>query len=91
MTILEQERLEDLADEEMRLLAALMLAEAIVESTPEEDEEDEYFARMARDLGVERETSGRLAELQGELGMLLEAGCSVVEAQYLTKLEGEVN
>lgn len=96
MTILELKRLEDLEGEEMRLLAAVMLSEEIVESapTPEEFAEQEwdlYFASLARQYGVERETPERLAELQGELAMLLEAGCSSVEAQYLMKLEGREN
>ncbi len=81
MTILEH--FEDLEEQELRLLGSVMLAEAITESHSET--EDIHLSRMVQELGVERETSERLAVLQTELAALLEAGCGVREASYLTK------
>lgn len=88
------QHLEDLENEDKRLLAAVMLAD-----DGAEEEWDEYFAGLAREHGVERETPERLAELHGDLGMLFDAGCDAKEASYVTKrspyltgrLEGDLN
>ncbi len=100
MTILEH--LEDLEYNETRLLAAVMQAEEIVESSPvcEDRSESEvtYFSGMEA-LWVVTETPERLAELHSDLSMLLDAGCDVQESAYVTKrspyltgrLEGDLN
>lgn len=100
MTILEH--LEDLEAEDMRLLASVMLVEAISErrSVSEDRGESEvtHYSGM-EDSWVVTEVPERLAVLQSELAVLLDAGCNAQESAYVTqrseylaaRLEGREN
>lgn len=86
MTIIEH--LEDLEAEDMRLLASVMLAEAVVErrSVSEDAGESDvtHYSGMA-DFWIVTETPERLAILQSEIAVLLDAGCNAQESAYVTQ------